>query len=430
MATRLRRGTGRRLLIGLADSAASSLGNLGVSVVAARLLSLPEFGLFATAMLVLILGTMTMRSAHGEVLLMKGRAVGADAEDADRARSTSSVLRLSLALGVGTALAGVLVAALSGGPTNLTMVVLVSGLVFPVLCLQDHLRWMDYAREASSRAVVNTSLWTVTSLALMLALWWWSGDRVAGYLCVAVWGFSALPSILYASRRELLTPCVGPGWLRTNSAPARNVFLDFVLTQATSQGATLVIAALAGAVEMALIRKAQIWLGPAMVATLGLLPALHPILTRLAASQGRAATIRMAWGAGLGLGSLLAVFGTAVLMLPDDVAELLVGPGWAEASPFVAPLTLSAVMGAVGGCLGLALRTVGLIGRQVRWRAVLGPSCVAAVAAGTVMLGAEAGVWILAASGVLTCLVWAVLLLTPPREGREARDAAAALSAA
>ena len=46
------------LLIGLADSAASSLGNLGVSVVAARLTSLPGFGLFATAMLVLILGTM------------------------------------------------------------------------------------------------------------------------------------------------------------------------------------------------------------------------------------------------------------------------------------------------------------------------------------------------------------------------------------
>ena len=196
-------------------------------------------------------------------------------------------------------------------------------------------------------------LWTVTSIALMLALWWWSEDRVAGFLCVAAWGFGALPSIVYAARRGLLVLRPRPDWLRANRTPARHVFLDFALTQATSQGATLVIAALTGAVEMGLIRKAQIWLGPATVATLGLLAALQPVLTRLAARHGRAAVIRMAAVAGLALGGLLGVFGIAVLLLPDDVAELLVGPGWDEASQFVAPLTVSAVMGAVGGCLGL-----------------------------------------------------------------------------
>ncbi len=421
MAARLRRSTGGRLLIGMADSAASSLGNIGVSVVAARLTSLPEFGLFATAMLVLILGTMAIRSAHGEVLLLKGRTAGAEVEEADRRRSTSSVFRLSLLLGGGAALAGVLVAVASGGPTFLALTVLVSGLVFPVLCLQDHLRWVDYAREASHRALTNTVLWTVTSISLMLVLWWWSEDRVAGYLCVAAWGLGALPSIGYASRRGLLVVRPRPDWLRANRTPARNVFLDFALTQATSQGATLVIAALTGAVEMGLIRKAQIWLGPATVATLGLLAALQPVLTRLAAGQGRAAVIRMASVAGLALGGVLGVFGIAVLLLPDDVAEFVVGPGWDEASQFVAPLTVSAVMGAVGGCLGLTLRTLGLIGRQVRWRTVLGPTFVAVIAAGTLLSGAETGLWLLAASGAVTSLVWAALLATPAREGREAR---------
>ena len=421
MTVRLRRGTSGRLLLGMTDSAMSSVGNLGVSVIAARLTDLPEFGLFATAMLVLILGTMAVRSAHGEVLLMKRQTGGAGAEEADRRSSTSSVVRLSLLTGGATALVGVLLV-LTAGPTDVALTVLVSGLVFPILCLQDHVRWTDYARDASHRALLNTTLWTVTSVLLMLVLWAAPGNRVAGYLCVAAWGFGALPSVVHAAWRGLRLADLRPGWLGANRASARNVFLDFGLTQSTSQGATLVIAALTGAVEMGLIRKAQIWLGPATVATLGLLAALQPILTRLAATHGRAATIRMASLTGLGLGALLALFGVGVLLLPDDVAAMLVGPGWDQASQFVAPLTLSAVMGVVGGCLGVALRALGLIGRQVRWRTFLGPVSVAAIAVATLWSGAEAGVWVLAASGVVTSLAWAVLLAAPVPDGREAHD--------
>ena len=422
MAVRLRRGTSGRLLLGVTDSAMSSLGNLGVSVVAARLTVLPEFGLFATAMLVLILGTMAMRSAHGEVLLMKPQTPGAGTGDADRRGSTSSVLRLSLLIGGSAAAGGVLLGVVSGGPTDLALTVVVGGLSFPVLCVQDHLRWVDYSRGTGRRALVNTTLWTVTSVALMLALGWWPGNPVPGFLCLAAWGLGALPSIAYAAGRGLPVTMERPDWLRANRAPARNVFLDFALTQATSQGATLVIAALTSALEMGLIRKAQIWLGPATVATLGLLAALQPILTRRAATHGRAATIRLASVTGLVLGAVLAVFGAGLLLLPDDVAELLVGPGWDEAATFVAPLTVAAVCGVVGGCLGLALRTLGLIGRQVRWRSVLGPSSVVAIAVGTVLWGAEAGMWILAASGVVTSLVWVALLTSARHDGREAAD--------
>ena len=159
------------------------------------------------------------------------------------------------------------------------------------------------------------------------------------------------------------------------------------------------------------------------MATLGLLAALQPVLTRLAARHGRAAVIRMAAVAGLALGGLLGVFGIAVLLLPDDVAELLVGPGWDEASQFVAPLTVSAVMGAVGGCLGLDAAHAG-VSSAARFDGApsSAPRSVAVIAAGTLLFGAETGLWILAASGAVTSLVWAALLATPARDGRDARD--------
>ncbi|WP_029430301.1 hypothetical protein [Blastococcus sp. URHD0036] len=409
--------TAGRLALGLADSAVSSIGNLGVSVLAAHLCSLTGFGVFATAMLVLLLATMAARSGHGEALVLRIRDGGAS--PADVQDSTTSVVRLSGALGGGIAVLATVVGFVAGFGEGLTTV-LVAAAALPLLCLQDHLRWIEYARGASQHALVNNALWTGTSLGALAAAAAVVPHPVSAPLCLAAWAAGTIPGIAYGLRRTgvSLTPALRPGWLQRNRRLATPLFLDFTLTQATAQGATLVIAALAGPLDMAAIRKGQIWLGAAAVATTGLLAALQPLLAQRAAVQGHAATVRLGTLLGLaGMAGLL-LYGLVVALLPGDLARVLVGEGWDEARPFVWPLAVQAAAGLLGGCWGLSLRVTGRLAAQVRWRTVLGPLSLVVVAVVTAGAGAVAGTWALAAVAAGTTAVWGVLLATADREER------------
>ncbi|MGX5654033.1 hypothetical protein ACWKWC_04605 [Geodermatophilus nigrescens] len=410
------RGTASRLVLGLADSAVSSVGNLGASVLAAHVATLVGFGIFATAMLVLILATMAARSLHGEVLVLRSRSGVVTASDARD--STSSVLVLSG--GIGLVVAGVAVAVgLASGFGEGVLTVAVAGLALPLLCVQDHLRWIEYARGTSHHALANDVLWTVAAIGGLAVLGAAADGDVSAPVCLAVWAGATVPGILYGLRSSgvALTASGRARWLAPNRGLAAPLFMDFSLTQATAQGATLVIAALAGPLEMAAIRKGQIWLGAAAVATTGLLAALQPLLAQRAASRGPGPAIRFATVLGLAGSVLLVLYGLAVVLLPDGVARLLVGEGWDSARPFVWPLAVQSAAGLLGGCWGLSLRVTGRLRAQVRWRTVLGPAAVVAVAVATSAGGAVVGAWALAAAAVGTTLVWGLLLAVPGRDG-------------
>lgn len=408
-----RRRLAGRLGIGLLDSGVSSAGNLGVSIIAARATSLPSFGVFATAMLVLILCQVASRSVHGDALVLKTRG-DAHSAGADVRRSTTSALRLAVLAGaVGAGLA------LVAGPLGLAwsrdvvLTVLVSSAVLPLLCLQDQLRWVDYARGESQHALVNNALWTASALGGLLVADLAHDGELPPWLCIALWGFGVLPGIGWALSRNRAFPArTGRShWLGGNAGLVRPLFLDFALTQATAQGAVLVVAALSSSSELALIRKGQIWLGLATVVTTGLLSALQPVLAQRTAALGPASTVRLATLVGSVVSAVFLAYGAVLLLLPTDVAELVVGPGWEGVRPFLAPLAVAAAGGMMGGCLGLALRTTGRIRRQVAWRAVLAPVFIVATTVAAWVAGARTGMWVIAATSVVTALVWAVLLV-------------------
>jgi hypothetical protein len=423
MASLTSRRLGGRLAVGLADSAVSSAGNLGASIVVAHSASVPEFGVFATAMLILILAAMISRSAHGEALILKSGEADPAAAAADRLRSTTSVVRWCTGLGAAVVAAGLVLGLVgSAGFDSTVLTVIVSGTALPLLCLQEHLRWIEYARGASSRALVNNALWTVFAIGSMGVARIVAGDGIPAHVCLMLWAYSTVPGILYAVVKGRIPVVFGgrPDWFRLNRPLIAPLVLDLTLTQATAQGATLVVAALSTAVDMALIRKGQIWMGPATVATMGLLTALQPILAQRAAARGSVPAVRLATLVGAVACAAALVYGLAVWLLPADVAGTLVGPGWTESRPFVWPLTVLAAASILGGCLGLAVRTSGLIARQVRWRLLLAPASVVVVAAMTLVGGALAGMWALAAVSVLTAAAWSVLL-TAPEPDRRAR---------
>ncbi|SEP22835.1 hypothetical protein [Trujillonella endophytica] len=405
----LRRGVAGRLVLGLGDAAVASIGNLGVSILAARSTSLHEFGVFATTMLILILATLLSRAAHGDVLVL--RSAG-DREDVvtDLRYSLASVVSITSVVGGVIATAGLVLLPLGVDP-GLALTVVVAGAALPLLCVQDHLRWIEYARGAPSRALVNNLIWTVASIVLFLIAQGVGDGPLPAAVCVLLWVGGAVPAVVFAGVRGRISLRFSRSeWLRSHRGLAGNLVLDFSLTQATAQAATLVVAALAGPLEMAFIRKGQIWLGPATVAITGLLAALQPLLARRTATHGNRSTVRLAAGVGLAAGAGLLAYGGLVVWLPETLAEAVVGPGWADVRPYLWPLAVQAAAGMLGGCLGLALRTTGQIGAQVRWRLFLAPVSLGIVTLVTAVAGGRAGMWALAGGGLLTTAAWALLL--------------------
>ncbi|WP_157519292.1 hypothetical protein [Modestobacter sp. Leaf380] len=407
-----------RLSIGLVDAGVSSIGNLGVSIVAARALPFAEFSVFATVVLVLLLATTASRSVHGDVLVLRSRGGAADQDPAvDPRRSTRSVLAVSGSVAL-LVLTGTLTARLAGLlPASVVPVLVVAALALPLLCLQDHLRWIEYARGQSQFALANNATWTVTALVgLAVTTAVLELDAAAA---TAVWALATLPGTAVALRRRgrdgLGMRHGRSRWHRDVRGLSRPLFLDFLLTQATAQGALLLVAVLAGADEIGHIRKAQIWLGVATVVTTGLLSALQPVLVARHADRGHRSTVRLASVVAVGASLCFVVYGVVLQLLPVRWAEVVVGEGWETAREYVAPLTLLAVGGVAGGCLGIALRATGLVARQVAWRAVLAPGMLVATGVATVLSGPHAGTWALAGGSVVTALVWVGVLARPPR---------------
>jgi hypothetical protein len=388
----------------------------------ARAASLKEFGIFATVMLILVLATMASRSAHGDALVLKSGKADAVTMADDRRHSTASVVQLSAVLGLITSSVGVLLGLLTpAGFTSAVMTLIVSGTALPLLALQDHLRWVEYARGASHRALINNILWTTFSVGSLAVAAVAVDGELPAHVCLMLWAYSTTPGIVYAllTGAIFVQPSEGrPEWLRGNRRLVAPLVLDLLLTQATALGATLVVAALSGAMDMAFIRKGQIWMGPATVATMGLLAALQPILTQRAGAKGDAAAVRLATVVGAMASAALLVYGLLVLLLPNGIAQVLVGPGWEQSRPFIGALAVQCAASMMGGCLGLALRTASLLGRLVRWRMLLAPLSIAVVAAVTYAGSATAGMWAVAVTGVVNALIWAALLVSSGHLGR------------
>lgn len=416
-----------RLGLGVADAAVPSVGNLGVSVLAAHVMTLPDFGVFSTVLLSLILLVGVSRSLHGDVLVL---TAAADAEgQADRIRqSLASVLLLGLVVGLLTALAGgaTLVWASDQSPWGPALVV--AGVVLPILLLQDHHRWIAYTQGHIRDSVLNNMAWVTGSITAMVVLVILADTDIPAFAGVLIWGLAAAGGWGISTLQNRYLPSLrrGTAWLRENRRMASGLAQDFGLLQASAQGALILLAILTSAADIGLLRKAQLWLGPVTMLTTGLLSALQSILARRhdSARPGASTRVTLSIGSSAAAGTLL--YGAIVLLLPTSIAALLAGGDWVAARPFVWPLTVQLAMGLLGGCIGIALRVRGQIAQQVRARWVLAPASLAIVTLAATTSGALAATWGLAAVSVLTTCLWYRLLVQRIPAVAPAVDAASA----
>ncbi|MCX3060958.1 MATE family efflux transporter [Streptomyces beihaiensis] len=396
------------LLASVLDQAASSLTNIAVLVIAARVSSAHGFATFSMVYLaftVLLGGNMAY--VGQAVVLTRGDEAAAGA-----CRSAIAFTALAATVVGGLLAVGGAVAAAAGdGRAGAAGAFCALGLVLPIVLVQDGLRYAFSTLRRPGRALAADSLRLVCVVPALLAL----PRHSAPGLLIAVWGVSAVPALLVGLR--LAHPYVRGvradvrPYLRRGHLGQRFV-VEFAVGNAASQLAVLGLGLFAAPLAVGALRGATTLFGPLNVLFNSVNAFGPPVLSRLGT---RRRTARAAAVTGLALLATGLGWGAVLHALPDHVGHQVLGATWGAASG------LLPASGAQYAVMGLG--TCGLVTlRVLSPRATLPLQVVFSLLSVALMLGGYAftgsalgAAWGLAAGSALkAAAAWARVARTGP----------------
>jgi O-antigen/teichoic acid export membrane protein len=352
------------------------VGNVVVSWLGARFLSLGEFGVLASGLMIGILLAGVARVVFVEPLILRRSADGR----AELDREARSVLGMVVVTAVLTGLVLVVVGLRPGASASVSWAVVALGCVVPLLLLQDAMRWICYARNDVRNALFSTCLWTLGTVVGLAVLF--AENRVSAASCLAVWGGAAGVAAVFAVVRTRLTPVwEKPSiWMRRNGGLSVRTTADYVLTQAVGQGGGLLIAAVAGAAAYGVLRVAQLPLAVVPIIITGSVAVLQPAMLVHVAQGGRRAARRLAGTAAAAMATaVLGLYAITEIVGPDLMTRVL-GPGWTHARGVIAIVAAGAIGSCVTAAYGPYLRAVDEIDYQVRVKVIVAPVVLVAIA--------------------------------------------------
>ncbi|MFJ3273886.1 hypothetical protein [Streptomyces sp. NPDC086776] len=344
--------TPRRSVAALAsvlDQAASSLTNIAVLVIAARVSTVHGFATFSMVYLTFtVLLGLNMAYVGQAVVLTRG-----DTGAACRSAITFTSLA-SCIVGVLLATVGAVTGAVTGGWAGPGGAFLALGLVLPLVLVQDGLRYAFSTLRRPGLALAADTLRLVCVVPALLL----QPRHAAPGLLVAVWGVSAAPALLLGLRllwphvrgsRADLRPYVRRGHL------GQRFVVEFAVGNASSQLAVLGLGLFAAPLAVGALRGATTLFGPLNVLFNSVNAFGPPLLNRLG---GRRATTRATALLGLVLSAVGLAWGLVLYALPDHVGRQLLGDTWQlTATLLPASGAQYAVMG-LGTCALVTLRVL------------------------------------------------------------------------
>ncbi|MFD7990289.1 MATE family efflux transporter [Streptomyces mexicanus] len=334
------------------DQAASSLTNIAVLVIAARVSTVHGFATFSMVYLTFtVLLGVNMAYVGQAVVLTRGGVAATGAA----CRSAVSFTALA-ATGVGALLAavGAVTAAVTGGWAGPGGAFLALGLVLPSVLVQDGLRYAFSTLRRPGLALAADTLRLVCVVPALLL----QPRHSAPGLLVAVWGVSAVPALLLGLRllwphvrgvRADLRPYVRRGHL------GQRFVVEFAVGNASSQLAVLGLGLFAAPLAVGALRGATTLFGPLNVLFNSVNAFGPPLLGRLG---GRRAVARAAAVLGLVLCAVGLAWGLVLHALPARAGHQLLGATWQSAAALLpASGAQYAVMG-LGTCALVTLRVL------------------------------------------------------------------------
>ncbi|WP_327424115.1 hypothetical protein OG763_36665 [Streptomyces sp. NBC_01230] len=336
-------------LASVLDQAASSLTNIAVLVIAARVSTVHGFATFSMVYLTFtVLLGLNMAYVGQAVVLTRG-----DTGAACRSAITFTSLASGF-VGVLLATVGAVTGAVTGGWAGPGGAFLALGLVLPLVLVQDGLRYAFSTLRRPGLALAADTLRLVCVVPALLL----QPRHAAPGLLVAVWGVSAAPALLLGLRllwphvrgsRADLRPYVRRGHL------GQRFVVEFAVGNASSQLAVLGLGLFAAPLAVGALRGATTLFGPLNVLFNSVNAFGPPLLNRLG---GRRATTRATALLGLVLSAVGLAWGLVLYALPDHVGRQLLGDTWQlTATLLPASGAQYAVMG-LGTCALVTLRVL------------------------------------------------------------------------
>jgi O-antigen/teichoic acid export membrane protein len=395
----------RQLSVITVDQAIAGGSNVLIAVIAARLLSAASFGLFGLVFLVYMLAQGVSRALVNDPLLVhpvegeerKGEVIG-----------TSWLL--GLGLGVGLTLLGAAVT-LANESFGLALVAL--GVCLPLLVFQDLGRYLAFATQRPSAALVLDLAWLLLLMVAVVPLFV-SDTHSLAWLTAAWAGSGAAAGLLLFVQHGLRGIRPGLSWLRYTWGFSWRYLISYTGLQGAALAGAGSVGAIAGARALGGLQGAILLVRPFVTFQIAVTAACVGHVTRLLDAVGpiRRYVNRVSVLTTAAAAANLAV----IVVLPDSVGKALLGDTWDVAQPLLFATGVQIVFvglltGVRAGLLGMrAIRKVMIIDLATTGFVVI------ASIVGAEINGALGAVWgITCVQASVAVVMWATFLAQPRR---------------
>jgi hypothetical protein len=386
----------KRGFLTLLDQGLSSLSNVGVFLVASRVLDPVELGQFSVVYIIFVLTLTAARGLISEPLLMilRGKKQSTELRGASGAS-----ISLGLVVSVVLVIVGLSMRSPMGGA------LLALALPLPLLLLQDVLRFASLATRVPIQAVISDATWLILAAGFLALIWLGPVDATAAS-CMLAWGIAGGIAAITTSLAFRCLPAVGAalGWIKRHRELSLPYVAEYSLGAAATQGALLSIALFVGLAALGETRAVLAAMGPAYVAYQGINSfAIAEIASGAVRVSHR--TLAMLQTA---LGSIGLLLGLVLLVLPGT-GRLLLGDIWGDVSDLVPALTLFvAGEGAIAGARA-SLRSRRYARDCLRARLLTAPVVLLVTGVCAAAGGQLAAVWGLAIATTTSGVVWTLV---------------------
>ena len=389
----------------LVDQTLSSVSNLLVVVLVARVLSASDFGHFALGYAVLTLTLGLSRAYFGSRISL------APSQDAAR-RLTSALVAGMVVVAPAVSLAVLAVSALAT-QGQAPVIVLIVALATPVVCVQDALRFGAVAGGRPWAALLSDAAW-IAPMLLPLVL----GIDLQASSALILWASAAVVALLVALVAFGEPPRWGPGLreLRRRENVGAALALGAVVTTAATLLVLVVVSRVLGPAAAGSLRGASTAMGPVNVLLAFTALGVTPFLVRRPRGGDRGFCMSVA----AVLVILVLLWGAVLLLLPDSIGTAAFGSSWPGIRSVLGWTVGEYVWVAVGAGAILGLKVRHRAGDLIRTRAATATATVVAgTAAATVARDLQSVAAALAVSAfVVVAVSWFLLL----RSGDESRS--------
>ena len=389
----------RRVGLSVVDQGVTSAGNLAVTIIAARSLSVDDFGAFTIAYTVSVLSLGVTRSLTSEPMMI--RFSDEDAPTARRAGAHAAGLALLIGIAVGAALAAV--AMLFSGTVQTSLLIVAVGL--PGLLVQDAWRFVCFSLGRPGVALVNDSAWFAIVLSLTVIVRLIATPTIT--TVTAAWvATSAICAVIGAVQLRLL-PAIGHSWswLTDHFDLASRFLLDYATAGGASYLTILLLGVVAGLPAAAAVRGVSRSSAPSTSCSQG---AVSPSSPRgsawpIATGTASAGSVRIL---ALALTAVAALWLVIGLLLPTRAGVAILGQTWDDARDVLPAMGIGLVAGGITGAAFVGLRSLGDARRNLRSRMTSLPVLLALPVAGALISDAAGYSIGFAIAAAVAAFVW------------------------